>query len=78
MQLLGHNELKLLQCDTSYLNPGPADKRRKNNAIITPKRRRLDVIMTLSLRHVSVGATPVTGIADFAKDFKTTPEDEIR
>ena len=30
----------------------PADTRRKNNVIITSKRRRFDVIMTLFLRHV--------------------------
>ena len=32
----------------------PADKCRKDDVIITPKRR-FDVLMTLLLRHVSVG-----------------------
>ena len=35
-----------------WMNIIPADTRRNNNVIITPKRRRFDVIMVLSLRRV--------------------------
>ena len=38
----------------------PADMRRNDSVIITSKRRRFDVIMTLLLRHVSVGKDPFT------------------
>ena len=40
---------------TKSMQPTPANTRRNNNAIITPKRRRFDVIMTLLLRHVPAG-----------------------
>ena len=41
-------------------SPDPAGTRRNDDLIITSKRRRFDVTMTLLLRHVSVGMFTVT------------------
>ena len=52
----------LLSCSLRPVRSNPADTWRKNNVIITSKRRRWDLIMTLFLRRVSsVKAVLVSG-----------------
>ena len=42
--------------------PNPADTQRNDDVIITSKRRRFDVIMTLLLRHVPAGQYAYCGV----------------
>ena len=51
------------------VEPNPADTWRNNNVIMTSKRRRFDVIITLSLRHVPVG-TGLLSIACYNSVYK--------
>ena len=53
--ILGSPNMREVKASNGSTNEIPADTRRNNNVIIMSKRRRFDIIMTLSLRYMSAG-----------------------